>query len=365
VVGEVRVLEILKPGPLALIEDAGRAGLAAVGVSASGAFDRGAFAEVTLGGLVVRSTGRHRVALTGAPCPASVNGEAVAWGEPFDLAPADVLTVGLPSRGLRSYLSVAGGVDVPPVLGSRSTDLLSGLGPARLATGDFLPVGPAPAPKELRTSQSAPEEPRATPIAQELDATATAPEELRANSTVPEELRANSTVPDELRANSTVPDELRANSTVPEELRANSTVPEELRAAERHEGPPPPRTSITVLELLLGPRTDWLADPGALAGEWRISPDSNRVGVRLTGPTLARADAVAGVELPSEPLVRGALQLPPSGQPLIFGPDHPTTGGYPVVAVLSEASNDRLAQCRPGEVVRLMWLTPAADARRR
>jgi allophanate hydrolase subunit 2 len=62
-----------------------------------------------------------------------------------------------------------------------------------------------------------------------------------------------------------------------------------------------------------------------------------------------------GDELPSEPLVRGSVQLPPSGRPVIFGPDHPTTGGYPVVAVLNEDSSDRLAQCRPGDLVILAW----------
>ena len=56
--------------------------------------------------------------------------------------------------------------------------------------------------------------------------------------------------------------------------------------------------------------------------------------------------------------VRGAMQLPPSGQPVIFGPDHPTTGGYPVIAVLTEAASDRLVQCRPGDLVTLVWSSP-------
>jgi allophanate hydrolase subunit 2 len=143
--------------------------------------------------------------------------------------------------------------------------------------------------------------------------------------------------------------------TVPEELREvhHQTVPEELvsAASERHEGAPPP-----ILELLPGPRTDWLADPATLATTWTVSPDSNRVGIRLSGTVLARSPSRVTEELPSEPLVRGAVQLPPSGQPVIFGPDHPTTGGYPVVAVLTEESSDRLAQCRPGDLVTLVWV---------
>ena len=82
---------------------------------------------------------------------------------------------------------------------------------------------------------------------------------------------------------------------------------------------------------------------------WTVSQDSNRVAVRLEGPTLQRSRTD---ELPSEGLVRGAVQVPASGQPLIFGSDHPVTGGYPVIAVLTERDADHAAQLRPGETVR-------------
>lgn len=80
-----------------------------------------------------------------------------------------------------------------------------------------------------------------------------------------------------------------------------------------------------------------------------MAPDSNRVGVRLTGHAWARARTD---ELPSEGVVRGSIQLPPDGRPVLFGPDHPITGGYPVVGVLTDASCDLLAQLRPGQRVR-------------
>jgi allophanate hydrolase subunit 2 len=149
------------------------------------------------------------------------------------------------------------------------------------------------------------------------------------------------------------PEPGEGSPTLPEPDEGSPTVPEELASAatERHEGPPPWQ-----LELLPGPRTDWLADAGGLATTWTVSPNSNRVGIRLTGTVLERSPSRVGAELPSEPLVRGAVQLPPSGQPVIFGPDHPTTGGYPVVAVLTEESSDRLAQCRPGDLVILVWV---------
>ncbi|MEZ5117689.1 MAG: biotin-dependent carboxyltransferase family protein [Candidatus Nanopelagicales bacterium] len=108
------------------------------------------------------------------------------------------------------------------------------------------------------------------------------------------------------------------------------------------------------LAALPGPRWDWFTDGArALLGAatYEVSTRSDRVGIRLTGPALERV--VTG-ELPSEPLVRGALQVPPDGTPVIMGPDHPTTGGYPVVAVLREADQDRCAQLRSGDRVRLV-----------
>nr|BFE81914.1 hypothetical protein GCM10020093_045150 [Planobispora longispora] len=76
-----------------------------------------------------------------------------------------------------------------------------------------------------------------------------------------------------------------------------------------------------------------------------MSQDSNRVGVRLRGAALER---VRDGELPSEGMVAGALQVPPDGQPIVFLADHPPTGGYPVIAVLSPADLARAAQLRPG-----------------
>lgn len=152
-------LEVLATGPLALIQDLGRPGLAVMGVGRSGAADRGSFRlgarllaqdcaaagiEVTLGGLAVRAHGDVVLALTGAPAPAEANGMEVAHLASFVLTDGHTLRLGIPPVGLRTYLSVRGGVEVPAVLGSRATDVLSGLGPAPLKAGDILPVGPSP-----------------------------------------------------------------------------------------------------------------------------------------------------------------------------------------------------------------------------
>ncbi len=101
-----------------------------------------------------------------------------------------------------------------------------------------------------------------------------------------------------------------------------------------------------------GPRADWIAGGvGALvAGSWSASGTSDRVGLRLTGPgALVRARTG---ELASEGAVRGAVQVPPDGMPVVFGPDHPVTGGYPVVAVVDRRDLALAAQCEPGRAVR-------------
>ncbi|WP_375423805.1 biotin-dependent carboxyltransferase family protein [uncultured Friedmanniella sp.] len=114
----------------------------------------------------------------------------------------------------------------------------------------------------------------------------------------------------------------------------------------------PPRPSDQALRLRPGPRLDWFDDAAwglLLARTWTVRPELDRVAVRLEGPALTRR---VTDELPSEGLVRGAVQVPASGQPLVFLADHPVTGGYPVVAVVDERSCDRAAQLRPGDRVR-------------
>lgn len=154
------VLEIVATGPMTTVQDAGRFGHAALGVGRSGAADTDSYTlanrllanppgaaalETTLGGLRVRAHGAVTVAVTGAEMPVRAGGRGAAVNEVLHLPDGAELTLGVPARGLRSYLAVRGGVAVPPVLGSRSTDVLAGLGPAVPRVGDLIPVGPAPA----------------------------------------------------------------------------------------------------------------------------------------------------------------------------------------------------------------------------
>lgn len=278
-------MTILRAGPLTVLKDEGRPGHARQGVAPSGAVDRSAYAranalvgnprgaaalECTLGGLRVRFDEPATVVLTGTDAVLTVAGARTAVEEVVEVPAGAEVAVTMPRRGLRSYLAVRGGFAAAPVLGSRSTDQLAGVGPARPAPGDTLPIGPAPA-------NPAPAAP-AGPLA----------------------------VPD--------PD-----------------------------GP---------LEVDLGPRDDWFTAAAIetfLNAEFTVSPASNSVGLRLDGPVLTRARTE---ELPSEGVVRGSVQVPPDGHPIVFQADHPVTGGYPVIAVLTPAAADRAAQARPGARLR-------------
>ena len=280
------VIEVLAVGPLALVQDLGRPGFAALGVGASGAADRAALRlgnrllanpegaagiEVLAGAFALRADVHHVLALTGAPAHAEVDGTPVGHHAVLVLRPGQVLRLGVPTVGLRTCVTVRGGLDVPRVLGSCATDTLSGLGPPPLAVGDVLAVGPQPSVAPLVD---------VAPV-------------------------------------------------------------------------PLPTAGTVALRARLGPRADWLADPARLfTQQWTASGRSDRIGVRLDGEPLAWAPGAG--ELPSEGVVRGSVQVPPGGGPVVFGADHPVTGGYPVAAVVLDADTDRLAQLRPGQGVRLV-----------
>ena len=157
-----RELVVTGIGPQALVVDRGRPGWAHIGVPPAGALDAPAHAlaqrlvgnppdaaglEILLGGLAARATDAVTVALTGPPGGLRIRRgdgreRAVASHQPVHLAAGDVVVVPPPTTGLRGYLAVGGGVAVDRVLGSRSADTLSGLGPGPLAVGTRLPLGP-------------------------------------------------------------------------------------------------------------------------------------------------------------------------------------------------------------------------------
>lgn len=151
-----RRLVVLEAGPLSTVQDAGRPGLAHLGIGRSGAADGSSYRlanrlvgnqeteaalEVTLGGLSVRAEHDLLIAVTGAPCPVTVAGIVFGINTPIGIKAGQKVALASPGTGLRSYVAVRGGIRVPEVLGSRSTDVLAGIGPGPLRPGEVLPVG--------------------------------------------------------------------------------------------------------------------------------------------------------------------------------------------------------------------------------
>ncbi|MDO0928689.1 biotin-dependent carboxyltransferase family protein [Streptomyces sp. TG1A-8] len=279
-----RALVVERAGALTTVQDRGRPGYAHLGVPRSGALDPPAAAlvnrlagnrpdaavlETTLTGCALRPRSAVTVAVGGAPCPVTVGGRPAAWGAPVVVPAGELLEVGAAVAGVRSYVAVRGGIAVEPVLGSRATDLLSGLGPAPLGDGTVLPLGTPAGP-----------------------------------------------------------------------------------AAHVDVAPQPAPPAELVLRVTLGPRDDWFtarAVRDLTTRTYRVSSASNRIGLRTEGPVLERARPG---ELASEGMVLGAVQVPLDGRPVVFLADHPTTGGYPVIAVVRAADLPTAAQALPGTPVR-------------
>lgn len=155
------MIEVLSPGPLTTIQDLGRPGWAHLGISRSGAADRGALRlanrlagnpeaaaalETSLQGPRLRFHADTIVVLAGAPCDARLDGAAVAMHQARPVRSGQELAIGRAVRGVRTYIAFAGGIDVEPVLGGRGTDTLGGLGPSPLRRGDQFALGVRRAP---------------------------------------------------------------------------------------------------------------------------------------------------------------------------------------------------------------------------
>ena len=299
-----RAAEVLQPGPLTTVQDLGRPGLGHLGVPASGAADAASLRlantlvgnaagaaglEVTFGRLTLRFDAAAVVAVTGAPVPLRLTRpggarQELSPGAAFLVSAGSVLRLGSPPKGLRSYVGVDGGFEAAPVLGSRSTDLLSRLGPEPLRIGDILALGARPA--------------------------ATTP-------------------------------------TVTED--GDTLAVADVQAAFDRD---------IELTAIAGPRQDWFTADALEAFATRsyvVAAASNRSGLRLSGPLLERREVA---ELPSEGTATGSLQVAHDGQPILLLADHPTTGGYPVIAVVQSADIGRAAQLRPGQQVRFGLIFP-------
>ncbi|HEX7326352.1 MAG TPA: biotin-dependent carboxyltransferase family protein [Rhodanobacteraceae bacterium] len=297
-------LEVVKPGLLATLQDMGRSGFAHLGIGRAGAFDVPALRianalcgnppdacalEFTLLGPTLRARTDVWVALAGANCAFTVDGVARPAWAPVRVPASATIAIGPARDGCRGYLAVRGGIDVAPVLGSRSADVNARLGPRDgrpLQAGDRLPV--AASTGEVRPSAGHRTAWRIDP-----------------------------------------------------------------RPWFIHDAKQP-------LRLLPGTHAARLASDSfaaLFAQTFTVREDSNRVGLRLSGPAL---EWDAPIEMISEGCVPGVLQLPPSGQPIAFGPECPVSGGYPRIGQIAAVDLPRLAQLRPGDALRFAACTLTA-----
>ena len=295
-------LEVVRPGLQLLVQDLGRPGFAAMGVSRAGAADRFALQTANRivgnaesaaglesfgGGAAFRITGAGVAAVTGAEGPLTVTSAddgvyRPSLGEPFSLEDGDEIELGHAESGTRRYIAFRGGIETQTALGSSSSDTLAHLGPAALEAGSTLAIG-----------DSAPE-----------------------------------------------------------------LVSPQLPSPKQRQLPQSGQT--LTLTVTLGPRDDWFTSAGieTLLGQvWTVTHESDRVGLRLSGEVPLERSRTG--ELPSEGAVTGALQVPPNGQPVLFGPDHPLTGGYPIIASVDDT--DLAAQLSPGVKLRFVTKGAAGD----
>jgi KipI family sensor histidine kinase inhibitor len=288
-----RFIEVIEPGTLTLMQDAGRHGVAAIGVPAAGPADPDGFRlanrlvgnadgaaalELTARGPTIRFSSDGYVAVVG-DVDLTLDGRAVAADTVVPITAGQVLAIGVVQRTLRSYLAIAGGLEGPLVLGSRSSDVLSGLGIGPLRAGDKVDVGAQGHPR----GRLSPREPDPAP----------------------------------------------------------------------RESDPAPREPGPALRVIPGPHHAAEAELQKLTRPcWTVDDRSNRVGLRLSSGSGAMAIEPPSIGVPSCGMVTGAIQIPPDGQPIVLMPDHATVGGYPVIATVVSADWGALGRMRPGDEVR-------------
>ena len=295
---------VTRAGFLTSVQDLGRTGFREFGVSSSGALDPFALRvanllvnndegaaglEVTLGGLQLRLNDERIVAWCGGEFEVEIGSQSLPAGHVALLQAGDELKFRPPQTGCRAWLAISGGVDVPIVLGSRSTDLRANFGGfdgRALRDGDVIPLGPRPGSSAFA---------KAT-----------------------------------------------ADMPIPAKVISSWTAPHDWVSPEK----PNP-----ILRFLRG--IDWTRFSAStlqrLTSEpFTVSPDSDRMGVRLTGPELPRAD---NVDLISEAVAPGTVQVPPSGQPILLLGDCQTIGGYPKIAHVITVDLGIAAQVRAGDRV--------------
>lgn len=308
-------LHVVKPGMLTTVQDLGRWGYQRYGVIVGGALDADAFRtanllvgneehcaalEMTLVGPTLRFDADALIALCGADMSGTTEQRPLPMNRPVWVRRGTTLTCAAATAGCRTYLAIAGGIDVPVVLGSRSTYLraaLGGLGGRSLKAGDELTVG--------RQSDQA----------------------------------------------------LRTIAAL------NPSAARPFAATTWSLGPIWSVYAPRRARILAGSELEWFTADGrqrVVTEEFEVSPKSDRMGLRLQGPPL---ELVQPRELISAGVCAGTLQVPASGQPILLLADCATTGGYPKIAHVVTVDLPLVAQLRPGERLRFQMVS-VEDAQR-
>ncbi|MGM9584375.1 MAG: biotin-dependent carboxyltransferase family protein [Faecousia sp.] len=294
-------MTILSPGPLSTIQDVGRFGAMGMGFSPGGVMDSRSMqlanllvgnaagvgvVEMTMAGLTARFDCDCVIALTGADMCARLEEQMVKRYQAISVHAGDTLRMQTAQHGMRAYLAVAGGFDLPTVMGSMSTNLkcrLGGFHGRKLQRGDVLP---------LNQSLSLNEPGKCLPIPGEY--------------------------------------------------------PEEVK-----------------LRVLLGPQEDAFTQQGLftfLNETYTVTDQADRMGIRLSG---AKIDSKSGVDIISDGIATGSIQIPASGTPIIMMADRQTTGGYAKIATVISADLPIAAQVRPGTQIRFAQVTEQEAVRLR
>ena len=313
------MIDVLRAGVLSSVQDLGRTGYRHLGVAKTGALDalalevgnrlvgnapQAAAIEVTVGPAALRFKQAMRIAITGAQFQATLDGAPVHTWWSLPVRPGQELVLQSPARGMRGYVCVSGGIHVLPVLGSRSTDIgasFGGLGGRKLRDGDRLPVGTAAAGRGRAMAVDAP----------------------------------------------------AFGVKAPQWCRFANVAHEPVRRGKHAAG----AERAIAIRVLRGPEYDTFGDEARTAfwsDEWCVTPNSNRMGYRLSGTPLSREGQG---ELLSHAVLPGTIQVPGNGQPIILMSDAQTTGGYPRIGVVIAADLWKLAQVRLGESVRFVRST--------
>jgi 5-oxoprolinase (ATP-hydrolysing) subunit C len=307
-------LEVIDPGLLTTVQDAGRPDWTHLGVPTGGACDGWSLAvanllaanrpgaaalEMTIAGGTFRATAPVRIGIAGADLGGHVRetGRRLSPGRSHDVAAGS--TIAFPgvadiAAGARAYVAVPGGIDVPEVLGSRSTALAAGFGG--------------------------------------LDGRALRSRDVLVAARAASVESGNAAV-----------------GAVGGERDTGEAWPDSIGLAGD-----PDRDSDAPIRIIGGP---WSGIGDLVGRSWRIAPGSDRVGLRLEGPVLGRAGPP---DILSFGVVPGVIQVPPDGSPIVLLADAQTTGGYPVAAVVIAADIPRLAQLRPGAEIRFEEVSIAA-----